>query len=85
MQCGCARLAELGEVLAVEAQMLLLQVRPARLRLRTQPLPLRVAFAPLRFLLRTPGVVGGARRVQTVGQGEAAAGEREVIPTGLGE
>jgi hypothetical protein len=60
---GLARLAELGEMLALEAQVLLLQVGAERLGFGTQALPLLIACAPLRLLFRTRGVVGGARLV----------------------
>ena len=48
---GRGRLAELGEMFAVELQALLLQMGAARVRVGTEPLPLRVACALFGFSL----------------------------------
>jgi hypothetical protein len=82
---GRAGFAELGEMLAREAQVLLLQVGAARLGFGTQPRALLIACALLRFLFRTRGVVGGTPLVHAVAEGEAAAGEREVVPARFAE
>src|SRR4051794_793834 len=72
-------------MLTVEPEWLLLQVGATRLRIRTQPLTLLLERTLFCLLLRARGVVGGTRLVQAVGQGQSAAGEREVVPARLVE